>query len=245
MANEDALSQQLANTHIDPQQPSSGEDPKRQSNAELPSQPSQPQQAHMPTDPVDKTEEDEAECNQQAASDQQQPPDTGGAPIKLFVGGIDPSWGITVEDLRTLFGKYGSIEEVVLKSPSNNGFRGQRGVSSSPRGYAFVSVADPEVAKTIVSMVSTTLSQTCRSDGLCSPSIRLTAARILSYRNMRSMATPSPLPCTRSRTILATGKPHGAPTMARRQASPQSTMVQFTTRRVRALRCSSAGSVMM
>lgn len=106
----------------------------------------------MPTDPVDKTEEDEAECNQQAASDQQQPPDTGGAPIKLFVGGIDPSWGITVEDLRTLFGKYGSIEEVVLKSPSNNGFRGQRGVSSSPRGYAFVSVADPEVAKTIVSM---------------------------------------------------------------------------------------------
>jgi RNA recognition motif-containing protein len=117
-------------------------------------------QASVPLDGDEpQPEQGKMEPNEEAAADdepdrqQQTPPDTGGAPIKVFVGGLDPSWGITAEDLRKHFENFGAVQDVLIKAPSTASIRGQRGLTCAPRGYAFVSIRDPAVAKEIVSKV--------------------------------------------------------------------------------------------
>jgi RNA-binding protein Musashi len=73
-------------------------------------------------------------------------------PIKIFLGGLSPSGGLTEEVLRAHFEQYGPVEEVVVKPPSGS-VRG-RGGAAQPRGYAFVSVRDSAAAEAIVSQVA-------------------------------------------------------------------------------------------
>jgi RNA recognition motif-containing protein len=96
---------------------------------------------------------EEAAADDEPGRQQQIPPDTGGAPVKIFVGGLNPSWGITAEDVRKHFERFGAVQDVLIKAPSTASIRGQRGLTCTPRGYAFVSIRDPAVAKKIVSKV--------------------------------------------------------------------------------------------
>jgi len=56
-------------------------------------------------------------------------------PVRLFVGGI--SWNTTAEDLRSVFGNFGAIEDVAVPMDRATG---------RSRGFGFVTFSKPEEA---------------------------------------------------------------------------------------------------
>ena len=68
-----------------------------------------------------------------------QPRRNTGGPMKLFVGGL--SWNTTSDDLRAVFGNFGSLEDATVLM--------DRGTGRS-RGFGFVTFTKPEEAAVAV-----------------------------------------------------------------------------------------------
>jgi len=170
----------------------------------------------------------------EAAADEEPALDCGGAPVKLFVGGLSTDWGLTAADIRGYFETFGELDEVVLKTQPNGGFRAQRAGATAQRGYAFVSVRDPAVAQAIVSQVMREVhSRSTSRPPNPQNAPWLTVPHLC--RATTSRATRSRRPCTPSRTGRAAPE---APVPKRRYPST----ARCTTLPARASRSSSAGS---
>jgi cold-inducible RNA-binding protein len=66
-------------------------------------------------------------------------------PVKLFVGGL--SWNTTAEDLRAVFGNFGSLEEATVLMDRATG---------RSRGFGFVTFSKPEEAAVAVERMNGT-----------------------------------------------------------------------------------------
>jgi len=89
----------------------------------------------------------EAEAEPPAPAEEQ-------TPVKLFLGGLSLTSGLTPADLRDYFSRFGEITEVVIKPPSAGSRLYPRGARSA-RAYAFITVADAATAEAIVAQTHT------------------------------------------------------------------------------------------